>query len=415
VPRPSTNPFTPNAPVDEEERFFGREDVLEWPVDCFAAGQRFLLVYGTSRVGKTSLLLRLRTKLVSKAHAVYVDLAALPQGPTRELLWSIFSQAHQQLGEEHGTAPAPSHESFVEGDGYLLQELLPAWQQALRGKPLALLVDGPDLEQYQGGTWADLVLRLRELVEQAPDLRVVLTIRGASTQLKEAVPALRGLPHWDLDYLSEEQTEELLVGVARYQLGFDYDALRRIHFLTGGHPYLVQLYGSEVHRHLAPYGQVTIHAISDLVPEVVTASEPLFAQEWGSLAREAQVVLAAIGSMHGYSGTVTPWDIVLVLRRAGASYAAEKVEAALQELCDRRIVRWMGGSAYTMRLELWRSWLAQAKPLQEVLHGKRQRRRRKARAPRTSAVDWGAVLPWWWSGCGGRGRHSRRRPCPCRH
>lgn len=388
---PSGNPFTPHQPVDEEERFFGREDVLEWPIDCFLAGQRFLVIYGTPRVGKTSLLLRLRAKLATRAAAAYVDLEALAEEPARDLLWKVAVQVHRQVGEGAPLSP----EAFAEREGYMLQEVLPAWQQALRGRPLALLLDGLDLARFQEAAWADLILRLREIVEQAPDLRVVLTVRGASTELQEAVPALRGLPQWDLEYLTAEQTEELLVGLARYQLGFDYDALRRIHALTGGHPYLVQLYGAQLHRHQAPYGQVTIHTVGDLVPEIVDLAEPLFEHEWERLSREAQVVLAAVGSMQGYRGTVTPWDIDVLLRRTGGGYELEAIERALQELCGRRVLHWFGGTSYAVRLELWRSWLAEARPLAEVLHGKRSRRRRRSAGQRRlEAVDWAAILPW---------------------
>jgi Tol biopolymer transport system component len=395
VPHPSSNPFTPNEPIVEEERFFGREDVCEWIADCFYEHRRFLLVYGTPRVGKTSLLLRLRTRLAGKGLPVYVDLGALPQAPARDLLWSVIVEIHRQLGEQREPLPAPAHEAFHSQAAYLHDDLLPAWREGLRGRPLILLLDGVDLARFREGSWAELVLRLQEIVAQEADLQVVMTVRGSSTGLKEPVPALRGLPQWDLDYLIEAQTEELLVGLARYQLGFDYDALRRIHLLTGGHPYLVQLYGAELYRHLAPYGQVTIHAVSDLVPTVVERAAGAFGREWDGLSRDAQITLAAVGAMHGYRGTATPWDIVLLLRRAGANRGVELVEQGLQELCDRRIMRWYGASSYALRLELWRPWSADAHPLPDVLHGKRPRRKEQRTAlPRGPAINWGGLLPW---------------------
>ena len=394
MPRPSSNPFTPNQPVNEEERFFGREDVIEWVDDCFIEGQRFLLIYGTPRVGKTSLLFRLRPKLAAKALAVYVDLEALPEAPMRELLWRLVVEAHQQIGQGREGIPDLSPEAFHSQWDYLHREVFPLWRQMLRGKHLLLLLDGPDLSCFQEGTWAELMLRLQEIIRQEEDLHVVATVRGSSAQVRQPVPALRGLSHWDLDCLTEMQTEELLVGVARYQLGFDYDALRRVHGLTGGHPYLVQVFGAQLFRHLAPYGQVTIHSVSDLAQVVIEATGELFSREWEGLSREAQITLAAVGSMQGYRGTVTPWDVVLVLRRAGLDRGTGAVEQSLRELCDHRVMHWFGGSAYALRVDLIRTWLSTAHPLSEVLHGRRQRRK-AIRAPGHGVgIDWGSILPW---------------------
>ncbi len=394
MPRPSDhNPFTPNQPIQEEERFFGRDDALEWPIDRFLAGERFVVVYGARLIGKTSLLVRMAQKYTTRGTTAYVDLEALPNASARELLWSIVAEVHGLASE--GGAATLSREAFLSQDDYLRREVLPLWREAFRDHPLFLLLDGPDLALLQEGNWADLVFRLREIVEREPGLRVVLSVRGVSTQAAEPVPALRGLPYWDLDYLTVEQTEELLAGMARYQLGFDYDAMRRIHGLTGGHPYLVQVYGAELYRHLAPYGQVTIHAVGDLMPVVLSQVARFFAQEWEGLSREAQVMLAAFGSMRGYDGTATAWDLVLYLRREGASYRREVAERALDELARRRLVHWFGGGAYTMRVELLRAWLAEAKPVDQVLHGKKRRRPRPAGAKRPMlSVDWSAILPW---------------------
>lgn len=394
MPRPASNPFTPNQPITEDERFFGREDVIEWVRDRFAAGERFLLIFGAPRMGKTSLLFRLRPKLAGKMFSVYLDLQALPEAPMREMLWHLVAEAHRQLLQDHGIVPELSREAFLLRYDYLQGEILPLWRRVLRGKHLALLLDGPELGRFKEGTWAELVLRLQEIVAQETDLCIVTTICGSAAQIKEPVPALRGLPHWDLDSLTEAQTEELLVGMARYQLGFDYDALRRIHVLSGGHPYLVQAFGAALYRQLAPFGQVTIHVVSDLASLVIEAAEELFAREWSALSREAQITLAASGSMQGYRGSLTAWDIVVVLRRAALERGAEAVEQSLRELGDQRVMRWLGGSAYALRVDLLRTWLASAHPLPEVLHGKRHGRRPAPRQRRSLAVDWGGFLPW---------------------
>lgn len=390
MPHSSTNPFTPDQPVTEEERFFGRDDVIEWVDDRLVAGERLLVLFGTPRIGKTSLLFRLRTRLASRALPAYVDLAA-QQAPAVEMLWHVIHEVHTQLGEGRERWPTLFHDAFVAKPERLHSDLLPVWRQALHGRPLALLLDGLALAQLNEGPWADLVLRLREILEREADIQVVVAVAGASSEGE--APALHGLPQRDLDGLSEDESEELLVGLARFQLGFDYDAVRRIHHWTGGHPYLLQVFGAELYHRLAPYGQVTIHTVGQVVPTVVATLEGFFAAAWGTLAREEQVTLAAIGSLAGYQGAVTPWDIVVILRKHGVLRGTDDADRSLQALCSVRILHWMGGAGYALRQELWRPWLASAHPLAELLTGKRTRRGVIVPGRRgLSSVDWGALL-----------------------
>lgn len=394
MPHRSThNPFTPEKPAIEEERFFGREDACEWVDDRLAAGEHLLVIYGTPRIGKTSLLYRLRSRLASRAGVAYVDLAAA-KGSATEILWGLVSDVHAQLGAGRDEWPSLVRDAFLARPDRLHSELFPLWRQALHGRPLALLVDGLVLARLNEGPWAELVLGLREWVARQPDLWVVVAVAGASTAPSGLPPALRGLPSRDLEGLSEAQTDELLVGLARFQLGFDYDAIRRIHALTGGHPYLLHLFGAELFRRLAPMGQVTIHAVGEAVPVVVSAAEPLLAGAWGELTREEQITLAAIGSLAGYQGTVTAWDVVVLLRKHGTTRTIGAVEQSLQELCKHRILHWLGGSGYSLHMELWRAWLPGAHPLVEVLTGKRPRPQPDVAAKRRVSVDWMGILVW---------------------
>lgn len=398
MPRPANNPFTPDQPIVDDERFFGREETMDWAQEHLVTGQHFLLLYGTARMGKTSLLYRLRSRLALRAFPVYCDLESLPQSQTSAALWRIAEETHRALASEHAAVPPPDRQTLEKQEDYFQQQLLPAWRPFLRGKALLLLLDGLDWEPVSQGAWADLLQRMQRWLSQEPDLWVVAAVRGASTAAREVIPVLRGLPARDLEPLTEAQVEELMVGLARYQLGFDYDALRRIHNLTGGHPYLIHLFGSELYYSLAPYGQVTIHTVSDLVGSVVSLASSLFEREWAALSREAQLVLAALGSLHGYRGTVTPSDLVVHLRRHGVHRSNEGMEQALRELVKRRIMHWYGASAYALRVELWRNWLAANHTLEEVLHGKRAHR--APRQPRRMDVPWSSLALWLGIGVG---------------
>ena len=394
MPRSSANnPFTPDQPITDEERFFGREDVVEWVDDLLVTGERLVLVYGTPRIGKTSLLYRLRSRLASHATAAYVDLTTA-EGPAVEILWGLISEVHAQLGKGREEWPALRRDAFVAQPERLHSELLPLWRQALRGRPLALLVDGLALARLNEGPWAELVLWLRDLVAREADVWLVLAVAGASSAPGGLPPAIRGLPGRDLEGLNESEAEELLVGLARFQLGFDYDAIRRIYTLTGGHPYLLHLFGAELFRRLAPMGQVTIHAVGELIAPVISVAEHLFREAWEGLARDEQVTLAAIGSLAAYQGTVTPWDIVVLLRRQSVIRSIGAVERSLQELCKHRILHSLGGSGYALYMDLWRPWLASVHPLVEVLTGKRPRRAGEAPVRRRITIDWAGVLVW---------------------
>jgi hypothetical protein len=397
VPQPAENPFTPDQPITTEERFFGREDAVEWVDDRFAEGQRFVLVYGTPRIGKTSLLYRLRPRLASRSFTIYIDLEArATQAQARDALWSLLEIVQQAIADAHPDLAPLSRADYEARASYVQQEVLPAWRTMLHGRRLVLLLDGLAVAGLREGVWAEFLLRLGEVVAEESDVYVVAAVRGPAPAASETIPAVRGLPNWELEALSEDETEELLVGLARYTLNFDYDALRRIYAWTGGHPYLVHAYGTEIHRRMVPLGQVTIHVAGDLVPAVLAAVEGMLTQDWNGLDREQRLALAVVGGLQGHRGVATPWDVVAGLRHVGVQRTIQAEEQALRNLCDRRVMRWFGGTAYALRFDLWRAWLQREHPVDEVLHG-----RRKApvatvsSAPRRSlAINWGALGIW---------------------
>jgi len=403
VPQSSGNPFTPDEPISEEERFFGREDVIDWLDDRFFAGERFVAIYGTPRMGKTSLLLRLRSRLANRAVTAYVDLAGAPQAPAIELLWWLVSDVHAQLGQGREEWPPLLHAPFAKDPDLLHSELLPEWRKALHGRQLALLLDGLSVALLNEGPWAELLLRLREIVGQEGDLLVVVAVSGISSEAGERVLALRGLPQRDLEGLDSKQSEALLLGLARYQLPFDYDAIDSICALTGGHPYMLHVFGAELYRCLVQHrdqkrGQkeprVTIHDVREITPVVIGIVGQLFSADWQALAREEQITLAAIGALAGYSGAVAAWDIVQLLRTIGVHRSLTAAEASLDALCGPRILHRLAGASYVLYADLWRPWLASAHPLVEVLTGKRQRREAQPPAKRPLEVDWRGVLVW---------------------
>ena len=69
----STNPYVTDRPIKTDMQFYGREAEFDWVAQTCIRGERILILYGPSRIGKTSFLHHLPSRLM----ADFVNLAAL--------------------------------------------------------------------------------------------------------------------------------------------------------------------------------------------------------------------------------------------------------------------------------------------------------------------------------------------------
>lgn len=385
----ATNPFRIDGPLEAQDVFVGREKALAWVQSRLVAGERLLTLYGLPQVGKTSLLRRLPQHVGSRYLCVF-DWIASPAkwelAPWQAQLWQAVAVVVERAGLDW---PAALETKPAD---------LAAWQglaEVLGERELLLLVDGLKLESAAPGLWETMLEWLASLTRALP-LRVLISIQGSWLQVETTSP-LASLPAFELGFLAEHETKRLLSDVAGESVHFDYDAVRLIQRLTGGHPFLVQLYGSTLFERYGERGRIDVHSAQGAAEAVQQAAENLWRHLWSGLSSAAKMALAALGEQHGRHDLVTAEDVANFLRWRRVIIAAEDVEQALDELAARGVLVRLGHHTYQVRMALLSRWLGETKPVAAV--ARETKRFRRAAPPSQSSkmprpIRWTAVLSW---------------------
>lgn len=388
----ATNPYIIDGPLEAGDPFIGRERVFAWIQESLEAGERLLALYGLPRTGKTSLLRRLPQRLGKRYLYVFNDvteIAPWQMGAWAARLRRDVAAVLQAAGRPWpaGAAPAPDAAAETAWDGLAA---------ALGDTPLLLLVDGLSLTD-KPEAWSPLAAWLRELAGWAP-VRALMAWQGHAAQAAEpGHAALAALPSFAIGYLSERETEQALVETAGGRLRYDYDAAERVHEWTGGHPFLVQLFGRALFEQCAAHGRVDIHAVERVLAQVTEAAGPTFQQAWDSLSPAARIALSSLGERRGRHNLFTPRDVQDFLRWRELQVPAEDIAKALGELTTRGLLTRLSTDSYNVPVPLLTAWVARTKPVPAVAH--EVKRYKPAPAAQDlkqerEPIRWVSILSW---------------------
>ncbi len=231
------------------------------------------------------------------------------------------------------------------------------------------------------------------LLERVENLVLLLVIEHP----REVEVDLDGIYSLVLEPLDMDGTYELLMTPVRGVMTYDYAAIRRIHRLSEGEPFLVQLFGGLLFEERASVGWVGLPEAEQCVDEVMERAAPLFEARWEGCGPLARLMLCAFAEMLGHHGVGSAADVALHLSRLGFQIPEEDVEAGLEELVSLALLNRMGGDIYRFDNDLFRHWLKQNKDVVQVMReqkGYRRRRVRRGFALREESVDWGTLLLW---------------------
>ena len=329
----ATNPYHIEGPLEEDDTFAGRASVFAWIVGRLSAGERILAFYGLPRMGKTSLAHHLPSHLGDDF--IYA-INQIPESETWQLdRWLLGLQQDIRVALAEGEHFWDESPGQLDGKGDALSTATPSWSglaAALGDTRLLLIIDGLSLYQEDRQNWQALLSICGELIEDG-NAHVILSIQGHPLQTKAlALTDLEQLPSMALDYLSEAETEALLAECAHGQLLYDYDAVRSLHQWTGGHPFVLQLFGYALYEFYSSIGRIDTHAVNGIVGQIVGAGDSLFQFIWSTLSPPARVALAALGEDHGRHELFTRRDAHDFLRWARVRIPSQHIDVALHEL-----------------------------------------------------------------------------------
>jgi hypothetical protein len=238
---PKGNPYMAGKCVDDSS-FVGRIDVFQKVENILLDSQRnAIILYGEQRIGKTSVLLKLKTKLSKKGTyiPIYFDLHQQAQKHLKDILWEL---AYDIMEETLGGTPDLGDNP----ENTFRKNWLPDFLNNLpREKMLVLLFDEFEtlVEFKYGQLNIALCHYLHDLLNIFPQrLNFVFAIGDKGDDPIHIAPSLlKGIPLKCVDRFNRNDTIKLIrFSETNNTLNWIDDAIEKVWQVTGGHPYLTQ-------------------------------------------------------------------------------------------------------------------------------------------------------------------------------
>ncbi len=369
----STNPYVAGNPVGDSPAFVGRADVLREVLRVLRhPKENAIVLYGQRRIGKTSVLQELEAKLPEEGGycPIFFDLQDKAQWPLARVLQEFAQKISDKLGQtnyELGNKPETTFRNVW------LPELL---NNLPTDTALVFLFDEFDVladpESDKAG--AAFFPYLRDLLPiDQEHLNFIFVIGRKIDDLTNiALSLFKTIQTLHVSLLNQQDTIELVrLSEANNSLIWSDDAIETIWQLTNGHPFLTQRLCSCVWERLynddpevSP--KVTPEEIEAAIPDTLSASRNALEWLWGGLPPAERVVISALAGAG--AKPITENQLEQLLHESGIRVVIRELRNAPHLLQDWDLIEPVAGGygGYRFRVELFRRWVADYKPISRV-------------------------------------------------
>jgi hypothetical protein len=429
-----SNPYVVERPLLEGDLSVGRYGLLADVAQKLKRGRQMVVVWGSTRMGRTSFLQELAQDLAPDFTPVNVNLVWPSDGSVEQAISQLQNAVAEGLrasqavshsrnafgarrvapsslatngderappgpGDSNGgpSVPRPAAADEQAGSAVLAEEHgANAIAAAPPEGPVLVLVDGLSGAHLQGKAGAAWVAACQAWLSSMPSLRLVMAVEGSQPKGGTLFSAaLTSLPAVELVGLSLDETEELLVKPVRGRMLYEFDAVRRIWQLTGGQPYFVQLCGHVLFEAHGGAGRIFLHDVEKAKEAVLAAGQAAMERIWQSCSTQVQVMLALANDLRGRHGIVSVPELQSFAPRSGVALSGAGLDAVVAELEARGILHELSSGGYRFSLELFRQWLdTSGKTLTRVLTSSGYRRAPDWRSAVGRSFRWSTVLMW---------------------
>lgn len=372
----SKNPYVPGGVVRGDE-FFGREEILRTVQDHIAeARQNAILITGSRRIGKTSILHKFQDELPQDRFVtVYFDLMGKSSLKLNEILHTLAVEIARVV-----KIPNPRKSKNFRLEGGFLQKVY----EAIGDKKLVILLDEFDTIDYvteepedkdtiASNRFMDYV---RQLLEQPGQIAFIVVLgRKLSDLSNTSLGLFKASLQLRVSVLSRTEAIRLiqsaeLGGTIRYEP----KAIERILDVTGGHPYFIQIICFSLYRLVwetdLQEGQVTVITTShvdEVIDSALETSTPAFEWIWEGIPPAEKIVLSALTSALPNEFSTAPLSAITALldEKRLRAYTGE-FRIAPDNLVEWEILKIVEGDRYQFFIEVFRRWIQKYKKLDAV-------------------------------------------------
>ncbi|MDM8558213.1 hypothetical protein [Candidatus Parabeggiatoa sp. HSG14] len=242
---PDYQPYVTGAGLGDDRTFVGRTELLAWLGGLWRQpdGKPAIVLIGQRRIGKTSLLNKIKRDGLERTHLIpiYIDTQEIGDKGEQSFLTAVSERMAQAVGME---APVLSNEA-----PYLdFQHFLTETKTILDNRRFLLMIDESEAI-FQGKFGAELPPFLRSFMQHAeyPTLLLFCGTHFLKQVAKDYSSVFFNTAQFrTVCYLSKAESAELLQKPARGILEFDDYVLEQAHLLTKGQPLLLQSLGANL-------------------------------------------------------------------------------------------------------------------------------------------------------------------------
>lgn len=369
----ASNPFIAGPSVGHTASFVGREDILRRiELELAQGATNSMVLYGQRRIGKTSVLEALASRLPERGPfpTVFFDL----QDKAHESLDRVISLLAESIADRLELAPP----NFSGDAACIFREV---WLPAVLAKmpkdsSLVLLFDEFDVLADPKAEQAARALfpYLRDLLASDLPIFIVFTLGRSIGDLSAyALSLVKGIQSHKISVLEHRDAHRLLNlseenGSLRWSPEARAFALERTH----GHPYFLQQIGKELWLSMVanrPRNSdpgpplVEVDDVEKVMGDVYAHSQNVLEWLWDGLTPACRLVASAFAEYGPY--VKSDDELQQILQKSG-------VKSIIRELLDapRLLREWdlieSVGEGYRFRVELLRTWIRLNKPLRMV-------------------------------------------------
>jgi tetratricopeptide (TPR) repeat protein len=363
------NPYIAGPPVSGRN-FYGRQDIFRFVQNTFASPQQNVVVlWGQRRMGKTSVLHELSSRLSPEFHPIYFDLQDKAQQSLNEVLYDLAREIAGSLNLD-----SPPRADFLHDDDYFHERFLPQVYQSLGPKRLLFTFDEFDvLDKPREELAHDAAVRaffpyLRRTLIHDKQLTFIFVVGRRLDELDELLQSTFKMAKTaSISFLEEAEARLLIVEPASDILGYDAEAVGRILSITACHPYLTQLVCFELFSYMEAAGRTRVTAgdVEAVVDRAIAAGGAGLAWLWDGLPMAERFVLSAVAHAAREGRAATQDEVNRILKEYRVPFSGRELTRAPDNLTKWGLLR-RTADGYEFMVELLRRWIVREHSLEQA-------------------------------------------------
>jgi hypothetical protein len=365
------NPYITGRPVSGPN-FYGRQDIFRSVQDTFSSPhQNVVVLWAQRRMGKTSVLHELPSRLSPEFHPIYFDLQDKAQQKLTEVLYDLAREIAGSLNLD-----SPPKADFLHDDDYFHERFLPQVYKSLRTKRLLFMFDEfdtVDVPPVEGPTERDVAYRaffpyLRGKLVSDRRLAFIFVTGRRLDELDELIlSTFKEARTGSISFLEEAEARQLVVEPASGVLEYNKEAVGQIISITACHPYLTQLICFELFSYMEAAGRtrVTVDDVEAVVDRAIAAGGAGLAWLWDGLPMAERFVLSAAAHAAREGRAATQDEIDRMLEEYRVPFSGPELIQAPDRLTRWGLLR-RTTDGYEFIVELLRRWILREHPLEQA-------------------------------------------------